>query len=68
MKSVRSEKLGEVADEFDRIHSVQRAVRVGSVDKIIPARDLRSWVISALEAGMAKDLARVQAAGDFVRS
>jgi acetyl-CoA carboxylase carboxyltransferase component len=56
-KAVRSEKLGEVADEFDRVHSIQRAVRVGSVDRIIPARDLRPWIISALESGMAKELA-----------
>ena len=57
-KSVRSEKLGEVADEFDRIHSIQRAVRVGSVDKIIPASELRPWIVSALETGMARELTR----------
>jgi acetyl/propionyl-CoA carboxylase alpha subunit/acetyl-CoA carboxylase carboxyltransferase component len=68
MKAVRSEKLGEVADEFDRIHSVQRAVRVGSVDKIIPASELRPWVISALETGMAKELARIEASGGVARS
>src|SRR5690606_364489 len=32
---VRSEKLGEVADEFDSIHSVERAQRVGSVHTIV---------------------------------
>jgi hypothetical protein len=63
VKAVRSEKLGEVADEFDRIHSVQRAVRVGSVDVIIPASALRSWVIEAVEAGMARELARVAGSG-----
>jgi acetyl-CoA carboxylase carboxyltransferase component len=56
VKAVRSEKLGEVADEFDRIHSIQRAVRVGSVDRIIAASDLRPWIVSALEAGVARDL------------
>ena len=35
--AVRSEKLGEVAAEFDAIHSIQRALEVGSVDAIIPA-------------------------------
>ena len=35
---VRSEKLGEVADEFDSIHSVERALKVGSVDRIIAPR------------------------------
>ena len=33
---VRSEKLGEVAAEFDGVHDVERARRVGSVDRIIP--------------------------------
>ena len=51
---VRSEKLGEVADEFDAIHTIQRAQRVGSVDAIIPAESLRPWVIDAVERGMAR--------------
>jgi acetyl-CoA carboxylase carboxyltransferase component len=37
-EEVRSEKLGEVADEFDAIHTIQRARQVGSVDRIIPPR------------------------------
>ncbi len=52
-EQVRSEKLGEVADEFDAIHTIQRAQRVGSVDAIIAAEELRPWVIEALERGMA---------------
>jgi hypothetical protein len=32
---VRAEKLGEVAAEFDRIHSIERARQVGSVDHIV---------------------------------
>ena len=51
---VRSEKLGEVADEFDAIHTIDRALQVGSVDKIIPAATLRPYVIDALERGMAR--------------
>ncbi|MGA8246937.1 MAG: carboxyl transferase domain-containing protein [Nocardioides sp.] len=51
---VRSEKLGEVADEFDAIHTIQRARRVGSVDTIIPAAELRPYVIAALERGLAR--------------
>jgi acetyl/propionyl-CoA carboxylase alpha subunit/acetyl-CoA carboxylase carboxyltransferase component len=51
---VRSEKLGEVADEFDAIHTIQRARRVGSVDAIIPAAELRPYVISAIERGLAR--------------
>jgi acetyl-CoA carboxylase carboxyltransferase component/biotin carboxyl carrier protein len=57
-EAVRSEKLGEVADEFDSIHTIDRAMRVGSVDRIIKAKDIRSYVIDALERGMAKELAR----------
>ena len=53
-EQVRSEKLGEVAGEFDAIHTIQRAQQVGSVDAIIPADKLRPWVIEALERGMAQ--------------
>ncbi len=52
--SVRSEKLGEVAAEFDAIHSVQRALEVGSVDAIIPASELRPRLIATVERGLAR--------------
>ena len=47
-QSVRSEKLSEVATEFDRVHSVQRAVDVGSVDAIISCAELRPRIIAAI--------------------
>ena len=50
--SVRAEKLGEVAAEFDRVHSIRRAVEVGSVDKIISAAQLRPAIIAAVEDGL----------------
>jgi hypothetical protein len=50
--SVRTEKLGETAAEFDRVHSIQRAVEVGSVDAIISAAELRPRIIEAIEHGM----------------
>ena len=50
--AVRSAKLSEVADEFDRIHTVQRALAVGSVDRIIAAEALRPYLVDALERGM----------------
>ncbi len=53
---VRNEKLGEVADEFDRVHSVQRAQRVGSVDRVIPAGRLRPYLVDAVERGMRREL------------
>jgi hypothetical protein len=51
---VRSQMLGEVAGEFDAIHTVERALRVGSIDRIISARGLRPYVVDALERGMAR--------------
>jgi acetyl-CoA carboxylase carboxyltransferase component len=46
--AVRAEKLSEVAAEFDRVHSIQRAVRMGSVDKIITAAELRPEILAAI--------------------
>ncbi|MGY1590729.1 carboxyl transferase domain-containing protein [Geodermatophilus sp. SYSU D00708] len=50
--AVRSEKLGEVADEFESVHDIERARRVGSVHAIIPAAELRPRLIAAVERGM----------------
>ena len=50
--SVRSEKLGEVAAEFDAVHSIQRAVEVGSVDAVIAASELRPRLVAGIEAGL----------------
>ncbi|MFD0688094.1 ATP-binding protein [Actinomadura fibrosa] len=49
--AVRAEKVSEVAAEFDRVHSIQRAVEVGSVDAIISPAELRPRIIKALEQG-----------------
>jgi len=51
-KVVQSEKLGEMASEFDRIHSVHRALSVGALNCIIPPAKLRSYLIDAVERGM----------------
>ncbi|BCJ59672.1 carboxyl transferase domain-containing protein [Micromonospora endophytica] len=48
--SVHAEKLGEVAAEFDRVHNIQRAVEVGSVDAVIRAAELRPRVIESIQA------------------
>jgi acetyl/propionyl-CoA carboxylase alpha subunit/acetyl-CoA carboxylase carboxyltransferase component len=48
-KVIHSEKLGEVADEFDRVHSVQRALKVGALHEIIPPANLRPYLIHAVE-------------------
>jgi acetyl/propionyl-CoA carboxylase alpha subunit/acetyl-CoA carboxylase carboxyltransferase component len=52
--SVRSNMLGEVAREFDRVHTVERALRIGSIDAIIPPVRLRPHLIEAVERGMAR--------------
>jgi acetyl-CoA carboxylase carboxyltransferase component len=54
---VRAEKLGQLAAEFDAIHSVTRAVEVGSVDRIISAAELRPHLIETVERGIERTLA-----------
>jgi acetyl-CoA carboxylase carboxyltransferase component len=53
-KVIHSEKLGEVAAEFDRVHSVERALKVGALHHILPPANLRPYLIAALERGTAK--------------
>jgi acetyl/propionyl-CoA carboxylase alpha subunit/acetyl-CoA carboxylase carboxyltransferase component len=52
--TVRSEKLGEVAAQFEGIHNIERARDVGSVHAIIPAAELRPRLIAAVERGIAR--------------
>ena len=54
--AVRSDKLGEVAAEFEAVHNVERAREVGSVHSIIPAAELRPRIVAAIERGMARTL------------
>jgi acetyl-CoA carboxylase carboxyltransferase component len=49
---VRAEKLSAMAAEFDAVHSIQRAVRVGSVDAIIAASELRPAIAGHVDAWM----------------
>ena len=49
--AVRSDKLGEVAAEFEAVHNVERARQMGSVHRIIPAAELRPSIAAALERG-----------------
>ena len=51
-KQVRVEKRAEFAEKFDTIHSVQRAMDVGSVDEVIAPGDLRAYLIEAVERGV----------------
>ena len=50
--AVRPEKIGEVAAEFDGVHDIHRAVRVGSVDEVVTVARLRPRIIEAIEAGL----------------
>jgi acetyl/propionyl-CoA carboxylase alpha subunit/acetyl-CoA carboxylase carboxyltransferase component len=47
-EEVRLEKQAELALEFDAVHSVERARQVGSLEDIIPAADLRPYLIRLL--------------------
>jgi acetyl/propionyl-CoA carboxylase alpha subunit/acetyl-CoA carboxylase carboxyltransferase component len=53
LAAVRSEMVGEVAEEFDAIHTVERALKVGSLDRIITARELRPYLVEAVERRIA---------------
>ncbi len=55
--AVHADKLGELADEFDRAHSIERAREVGSVQAIVPAARLRPYLIDAVRRGMERTLA-----------
>jgi acetyl/propionyl-CoA carboxylase alpha subunit/acetyl-CoA carboxylase carboxyltransferase component len=54
-KVVHSEKLGEMASEFDRVHCVKRALEVGALNRIIPAANLRPYLIDAVKRGIEKE-------------
>jgi acetyl/propionyl-CoA carboxylase alpha subunit/acetyl-CoA carboxylase carboxyltransferase component len=54
--AVHAEKLGQIADEFDRVHSIERAHQVGSVQAIVPAARLRPYLIDAVQRGMRRTL------------
>ena len=50
LSDVTLEKRGEVAAEFDAIHTVERAVSVGSLDAVIAPESLRPELIERLAA------------------
>jgi acetyl/propionyl-CoA carboxylase alpha subunit/acetyl-CoA carboxylase carboxyltransferase component len=49
---VLAQKRGEFAERFDQVHSVERAVRVGSVSRIITPDSMRGFLIEAVERGI----------------
>ena len=54
--AAHAEHLAELAREYDDIHSVERAQRVGSVHAIIPPERLRPELIAAVERGVERTL------------
>ena len=54
--AVHADKLGELADEFDGVHSIERALEVGSVHAIVEASRLRPYLIAAVRRGMKRTL------------
>jgi hypothetical protein len=54
LEEVRLEKQAELAEEFDKVHSVQRAKDVGSLESIVPAREMRAFLIGLLREEAAK--------------
>lgn len=54
-KVVHSEKLGEMASEFDRVHNVQRALDVGALNRIVPPSNLRPYLIDAVKRGIERE-------------
>jgi hypothetical protein len=53
---VRSEKLGQVAEEFDHVHSVHRARQLGSLDLILAPEKLRPYLVESLDRGIERTL------------
>ena len=53
---VYTEKQNDLAQEFDSIHSVERAQTVGSLHDIISAKNLRPYIINSLEKMIEKYL------------
>ncbi len=49
---VLAQQRGLFADRFDEVHSVERAVRMGSVNSIIAPSALRPFLIDAVERGI----------------
>ena len=53
-KEVLLEKQAELAAKFDSIHSVERALEVGSLEAIIEPEDMRSYLIGELRRAVAR--------------
>jgi acetyl-CoA carboxylase carboxyltransferase component len=57
-REVKAAKINELAEEFDRVHSIHRAKRVGSVHEIVKPASLRPYLIDAVQRGIKRELHR----------
>ncbi len=53
--AVQAEKRVQLADQFDSVHSVQRAMEVGSIDFVIEVARLRPYLLEAIERGIERE-------------
>ena len=53
IEDVTLEHQAELAEEFDKIHSIERAREVGSLDDIFDPREMRAQLIVQLETALA---------------
>jgi len=53
LEEVTLEKQAELAAEFDEVHSVDRAMKVHSLSRIIPPDEMRAELIRELDGMLA---------------
>ena len=53
-QTVHLEMQASLAKEFEEIHSIERAKKVGSIDEIIEPSELRPFLTSTLKKKLAK--------------
>jgi acetyl/propionyl-CoA carboxylase alpha subunit/acetyl-CoA carboxylase carboxyltransferase component len=51
-RSIYAEKQADLGRRFDAVHSVERALQVGSIDRIITVADLRPTLVEAIREGL----------------
>jgi acetyl-CoA carboxylase carboxyltransferase component len=56
---VHAQRLGELAAEFDSVHSVDRALRMGSISRIVQPAALRPFLVDAVDRGIHRTLERL---------
>jgi acetyl-CoA carboxylase carboxyltransferase component len=62
-ETVLAEKRREFAERFDRVHSIERAVQMGSVSAVIDPASLRSSLIASVRRGIERAAGAVASNG-----